>query len=173
MPFNLPQTFELKLPEIQEFAQNAIGFSPNSDLPRITDVQREQDAQAFREQLNAAANLKDSIQVANKYVEAGIAATKLGKTLIQYHVGLQDIRTEKVNYQKATVRTEIAITELNELQLRLGYQNSLVPHLEQEYHGKLLEAQSKADLANRKAMAHQHETAMKYPTLDVQAQIAA
>lgn len=173
MPFNLPQTFGIELPEIQEFAQSGIGFSPNPDLPKVSDVQREQDAQAFREQMNAAANLKDSIQVANKYVEAGITATKLGKALIQYHIGLQDIRTEKVNYQKATVRTEIAMTELNELQLRLGYQNTLVPHLEQEYRGLLLEAQSKADRANRKAMAHQHETEMKYPTFDVQAQIAA
>jgi len=173
MPFNLPQTFEIELPEFQEFAQSAIGFSPNPDLPRITDEQRKQDELAYREQMNAAANLKDSIQVANKYVEAGIAATKLGKSLIQYHIGLQDIRTEKVKYRKATIRTDIAIAELNELQLRLGYQHELVPHLEQEYRGKLLEAQSKADLANRKAMAHQHETEMKYPTLNVQAQIAA
>lgn len=173
MPFNLPQTFELELPEFQEFAQGAIGFSPNPDLPRVSDEQRKQDELAYREQMNAAANLKDSIQVANKYVEAGISATKLGKSLIQYHTGLQDIRTEKVNYQKATVRTEIAVTELNELQMRLGYQNALVPHLEQEYRGLLLEAQSKADRANRKALTHQHETEMKYPTLNVQAQIAA
>lgn len=174
MPFNLPSNFEIELPEFQEFAQSAVGFSPNESLPRVTDAQREQDALAYREQMNAAANLKDSIGVANKYVEAGISATKLGKSLIQYQIGLQDIRTEKVNYQKSVVRTEIAVTELQELNLKLGYQNNLLPQLESEYRGKLTEAQSKADLAMRKAMAHQHETEMKYPTIDVsQRQIAA
>ena len=88
MPFNLPQTFDVNLPDLQEFANNAIGFEPNPDLPRVSDPQREQDALAYREQMNAAANLKDSIQVANKYVDAGISATKLGKSLIQYQTRL-------------------------------------------------------------------------------------
>jgi hypothetical protein len=173
MPFNLPQTFEINLPDLQEFANGAIGFEPNPDLPRVSDSQREQDALAYREQMNAAANLKDSIQVANKYVDAAISATKLGKSLITHQIGLQDLRTEKVNFQKAVVRTDLAFTELSELNLKLGYQNVFLPVLEQEYQHKLTEAQSKADLAQRKAMAHQHETEMKYPTIDLQAQIAA
>jgi hypothetical protein len=173
MPFNLPQNFEINLPDLQEFANGAIGFEPNPDLPRVSDSQREQDALAYREQMNAAASLKDSIQVANKYVDAAISATKLGKSLITYQIGLQDIRTEKVNFQKSVVRTDLAFTELSELNLKLGYQNVFLPVLEQEYQHKLTEAQSKADLAQRKAMAHQHETEMKYPTIDLQAQIAA
>jgi hypothetical protein len=173
MPFTLPQNFEINLPDLQEFANNAVGFEPNPDLPRVSDLQREQDALAYREQMNAAANLKDSIQVANKYVDAAISATKLGKSLITYQIGLQDIRTEKVNFQKSVVRTDLAFTELSELNLKLGYQNVFLPVLEQEYQHKLTEAQSKADLAQRKAMAHQHETEMKYPTIDLQAQIAA
>ena len=170
MPFNLPQTFEVNLPDLQEFANNAIGFEPNPDLPRVSDPQREQDALAYREQMNAAANLKDSIQVANKYVDAGISATKLGKSLIQYQIGLQDIRSEKVNFQKAVVKTEIVLTELAELNLKLGYQNAFLPVLEQDYIHRLTEAQSKAELSQRKAMAHQHEVEMKYPTIDVQTQ---
>lgn len=174
MPFNLPQNFDINLPDIQQFADSAIGFEPNPNLPRVSDSQREQDALAYREQMNAASNLKDSILVANKYVDAGISATKLGKSLISYQIGLQDIRTEKVNFQKSVVRTEIAFTELSELNLKLGYQNNLLPHLEMEYQHKLTEAQSKADLASRKAMSHQHETEMKYPTIDVQSmQVAA
>ena len=173
MPFNLPQSFEVNLPDLQEFANNAIGFEPNPDLPRISDSQREQDALAYREQMNAAANLKDSIQVANKYVDAGISATKLGKSLITYQIGLQDIRTEKVNFQKSVLRTDLAFTELSELNLKLGYQNACLPVLEQEYQHELTEAQSKADLAQRKALAHQFETEMKYPTIDIQSRIAA
>jgi len=173
MPFNLPQSFEVNLPDLQEFANNAIGFEPNPDLPRVSDSQREQDALAYREQMNAAANLKDSIQVANKYVDAGISATKLGKSLITYQIGLQDIRTEKANFQKSVLRTDLAFTELSELNLKLGYQNAFLPVLEQEYQHKLTEAQSKADLAQRKAMAHQFETEMKYPTIDIQSRIAA
>jgi len=173
MPFNLPQSFEVNLPDLQEFANGAIGFEPNPDLPRISDSQREQDALTYREQMNAAANLKDSIQVANKYVDAGISATKLGKSLITYQIGLQDIRTEKVNFQKSVIRTDLAFTELSELNLKLGYQNAFLPVLEQEYQHKLTEAQSKADLAQRKAMTHQFETEMKYPTIDIQSRIAA
>ena len=173
MPFNLPQSFDVNLPDLQEFANNAIGFEPNPDLPRVSDSQREQDALAYREQMNAAANLKDSIQVANKYVDAGISATKLGKSLITYQIGLQDIRTEKVNFQKSVLRTDLAFTELSELNLKLGYQTAFLPVLEQEYQHKLTEAQSKADLAQRKAMAHQFETEMKYPTIDIQSRIAA
>ena len=173
MPFNLPQGFEVNLPDLQEFANNAIGFEPNPDLPRVSDSQREQDALAYREQMNAASNLKDSIGVANKYVDAGILATKLGKSLITYQIGLQDIRTEKVNFQKSVLRTDLAFTELSELNLKLGYQTAFLPVLEQEYQHKLTEAQSKADLAQRKALAHQFETEMKYPTIDIQSRIAA
>lgn len=173
MSFNLPQSFEVNLPDLQEFANNAIGFEPNLDLPRVSDSQRAQDALTYREQMNAAANLKDSIQVANKYVDAGISATKLGKSLITYQIGLQDIRTEKVNFQKSILRTDLAFTELSELNLKLGYQNAFLPVLEQEYQHKLTEAQSKADLAQRKALAHQFETEMKYPTIDIQSRIAA
>ena len=173
MPFNLPNNFDVNLPDIQQFADSAIGFEPNPNLPRVTDSQREQDALVYREQANAASNLKDSIQVANKYVDAGIAATKLGKSLISYQIGLQDIRTEKVNFQKSVVKTEIAFTELSELNLKLGYQNAFLPVLEQEYQHKLTEAQSKANLANLKAMDHQHTTAMKYPTINVQSELIA
>jgi len=173
MPFNLPQSFEVNLPDLQEFANNAIGWEPNPDLPRVSDSQREQDALTYREQMNAAANLKDSIQVANKYVDAGISAAKLGKSLITYQIGLQDIRTEKVNFQKSILRTDLAFTELSELNLKLGYQTAFLPVLEQEYQHKLTEAQSKADLAQRKALAHQFETEMKYPTIDIQSRIAA
>lgn len=170
MPFELPQNFTINLPDLTELAENAVGFEPNPSLPRVTDSQREQDALAFREQINAAENLKDSLKVANKYVDAGILATKIGKSLIQYQIGLQDIRSVKVNYQKAVVRTEVAIGELQELNLKLGYQNAFLPLLEQEYSHRLTEAQSKAELAQRKAMAHQFEVEMKYPTIDVQAQ---
>jgi len=174
MPFQLPQNFDINLPDIHELANGAIGFEPNTNLPRVSDAQREQDALAYREQLNAASNLKDSIGVANRYLDAAISATKLGKSLITYQIGLQDIRTEKVNFQKSTVRTDIAFSELSELNLKLGYQTSALPLLETEYQHKLTEVSSKADLALRKAMAHQHETEMKYPTIDVQArQLAA
>ena len=75
-----------------------------------------------------------------------------------------------MNFQKAVVKTEIALTELSELNLKLGYQNAFLPVLEQDYTHRLTEAQSKAELSQRKVMAHQHETEMKYPTIDVHAQ---
>ena len=169
MPFQLPQNFNVTLPNIHKFAENAIGFEPNPSLPRVTDEQRERDARTYREQMNAAANLKDSIQVANKYLDAAISATKLGKSLVTYQIGLQDIRTEKVNYQKAVLNTEIAVSERDALTLKLNHQNNLLPHLENEYRHLLTEAQAKADRAQRKAMAYQHETEMRYPTIDVSA----
>lgn len=169
MPFNLPQNFDINLPDIQELANNAVGFSPNPELPRVTDSQREQDALAYREQINAAANLQDSIKVANKYLDAAVTATKLGKSLINYQIGLQDIRTAKIEYTKAVARTDIAVTELDELRLKLGFNQSALPILEQEYRHKLTETQSKAELALRKAQAHQHQVEMQFPTIDVDA----
>jgi len=169
MPFQLPQNFDIQLPDLQDLTQSAVGFEPNPNLPRVSDAQREQDALAYREQMNAAANLKDSIQVANKYLDAAIAATKLGKSLVTYQIGLQDIRTEKVRYQSSVLNTQIAMTDRDALGLKLAHNQSVLPVLEQEYQHLLSESQAKADRALRKAQAYAHETEMRFPTIDVPA----
>jgi hypothetical protein len=173
MAFNLPQDFNINLPELQELASNAVGFEPNQSLPRVTDVQRERDAIAYHEQNNAALNLKDSLGVASTYLTAAIAATKIGKSLVSYQIGLQDIRTEKVNYQKAGVRTAIASTELQELNLKLEFQNGLLPELERGYQGALKDARVKAETAHRSAEKARFILDTKYPVIDVQAMLVA
>jgi hypothetical protein len=168
MPLQLRDTFEITLPDYQENAGLAVGFAPNPSLPRVSDQQREADALAYREQINAAENLKDSFKVATAYVSAGVQATKLGKALLQYKVGLQDIRTEMVNLDRAVVRTQISATELQAETLHLNHNLATLPQLEQEYAGKLLEHKARAERAQLKAQAFIHQTAQLFPELAAQ-----
>lgn len=154
----LPEDIAITLPDIAGHAATAVGFTPNPSLPRVTDSQRVQDEVTYREQLHAAHNLRDSIRVAEAYVSAGVAATKLGRALIQYRVGIQDIRTGEVQLQKAQTKTAIATAELAQLNETLNYQNAVLPHVQQEYAHRLTEAMNKADRARLKAESYLAET---------------
>lgn len=154
----LPDEIQITLPDIASHAASAVGFSPNAALPRVTDSQRVQDELTYREQLHAAHNLRDSIRVAEAYVSAGVAATKLGRALIQYRVGVQDIRTGEVQLQKSQTKTAIAQAELAQLNETLNYQNAVLPHVQQEYSHRLTEAMNKSERARLKAESYLAET---------------
>lgn len=176
MPFQLPENFNIDtIPDFQELANGAIGtpesgFAPNPALPRVSDQDRAEHERIFREQANAVDNLKDALKVANKYVEAAVLGTKLGKSLIQYHTGIQEIRTAKVEFAKAQTRTEIALAEHDQLRLKLGHELAMIPSIEREFANKLREQESKANRALAAAMKHEHDTAMAFPMIDIDAQ---
>jgi len=156
---NIPDEIVVLLPDIASSVAGAIGFTPNASLPRVTDAQRAQDEVVYREQSNAALNLRDSIKVASDYVSAGVAATKLGRALIQYKTGIADIRTAEFNLTKAQTKTAIAQAQLQEVQTVLNYHNAALPHIQAEYQHKLTEAQNKAERARLKAESFLSETA--------------
>lgn len=158
LPLGLPESFEVNLPDFAGHAESAIGFTPNEGLPRVTEQQRQTDALTYQEQRNAALNLKDSIQVAHAYVSAGVAATKLGRELVRYQVGVADIRTELVNLQRANVKTAIATNELASDTLTATFTANRLTHVEAEYTSKLDEHRLRADRARIKAERYEYET---------------
>ena len=157
-PLKLPDVVSVELPDFQDFAESAVGFAPNAALPRVTDAEREEHALVYREQLNAAENLKDSIKVATAYVSAGVAATKLGRELVRYQIGVEDIRTAEVGLERAKTKTAIAKQELEADKLTLNYVTARLPHLESEYSHKLTEHKDRARRAQLKAEAFMHQT---------------
>lgn len=166
MPIQLREQLDITLPQFEENAGLAVGYEPNPALPRVSDTQRERDALAYREQVNAANNLSDSFKVATAYVSAGVQATKLGKALVQYRIGVQDVRTEMVNLDRSVVRTQISATELQAETLHLNHNLASLPQLEAEYAHKLTEHVARADRARLKAQAFMHQTAQLFPATD-------
>ena len=129
--------------------------------------------QIFKEQGNAADLLGESIKVSNKYVKAAVKATQLVKSTISYQIGIQDIRTEGINLQKAYVRTDIANTELAVLNLKLNYENQALPLLQEGLNHQLRELASKTELAAKKAEYQIEHTASQFNLIDVQSRLAA
>ena len=173
MPLNLPENFDFELPDFQNLAQSAIGYTPNTALPQVNDGDFETRKQIFKEQGNAADLYAESIKVANKYVQAAVKATQLVKSTISYQIGIQDIRTEGINLQKAYVRTDLASSELAELNIKLNYQNQALPLLQEGLNHQLRELASKTELAAKKADYQIDQTASKFNLIDVQSRLAA
>lgn len=173
MPLNLPENFDFELPDFQNLAQSAIGFTPNTALPQVSDGDFENRMQIFKEQGNAADLLGESIKVSNKYVKAAVKATQLVRSTISYQIGIQDIRTEGINLQKAYVRTDLATTELAALNFKLNYENQALPLLQEGLNHQLRELASKTELAAKKAEYQIEQTASKFNTIDVQSRLAA
>ncbi|MCU0548686.1 MAG: hypothetical protein MUC48_04995 [Leptolyngbya sp. Prado105] len=174
MPIQLPQNFDINLPDFNELASDAIGspesgFAPGNRIVRTSDAAREEHAQVYREQMNTIENLTDGIKLVTKIVKAGVEATTLGQTLMKYQTGMQNIRTEGVNLQKAQTRTQIAEAELGQLQLKLGFETNKLPVLERGYAAKLQGLQVQADMAERETERLILERDTRFPLIDVQA----
>ncbi|MBD2083371.1 hypothetical protein [Leptolyngbya sp. FACHB-17] len=174
MAFQLPQNFNVELPNFDQLADGAIGspetgFAPGENIARTTDQAREQHAQIYREQQNTIENLKDGIKLVNNIVQAGVEATTLGQTLIKYQTGLEKIRNEGVKLQKAQTQTAISQTELSQLQLKLGFETDKLPILQSGYQAKLQGLQVQAEIAHRETEKLMIERDTRFPVVDVQA----
>lgn len=178
MPFQLPQNFDVNLPNLQEMAEGAIGtpesgFAPTDVIARTSDADREQHAQIYREQMNTIENLKDGIRLVNHVVSAGVEATTLGQTLIKYQTGLEKIRNEGVKLQKAQTQTAISQAELEQLRLKLGFETDKLPILQSGYQSKLDGLRVQAEMAQRETEKLMVERDTRFPVIDVQALQAA
>lgn len=174
MPFQLPQNFNVELPNLQELTEGAIGspetgFAPTDLIARTSDADREQHAQIYREQMNTIENLKDGIKLVNNVVQAGVEATTLGQTLIKYQTGIEKIRNEGVKLQKAQTSTAISQAELMQLQAKLGFETDKLPILQSGYQSKLEGLRVQADIAQRETEKLMIERDARFPTIDVQA----
>lgn len=167
MPLSLPEGFSLELPDFSHLAQGAIGtaetgFAPNPELPRVTDADREVHAVVFKEQMNAAANLQDSIRVATAYVDAAVEATKLGKSVVRYQTGVEDIRTAQVKLQQAQTKTSIAREQLTGLQHELNYLTSENVHRLDTFNAKLDQWRVRVQGEQLKTTELTHQIETKY-----------
>lgn len=174
MPFQLPQNFNVNLPNLQEMAEGAIGtpesgFAPTETISRTADADREQHAQIYREQMNTIENLKDGLRLVNNVVSAGVEASVLGQTLLKYQTGLEKIRNEGVKLQKMQTHTAISQAELAQLQLKLGFETDKLPILNSGYQAKLQGLQVQAEMAQRETEKLMIERDTRYPIVDVQA----
>jgi hypothetical protein len=174
MPFQLPQNFNVELPDLQELANGAIGspetgFAPGENIARTTDAAREQHAQIYREQQNTIENLKDGIKLVTNIVQAGVEATTLGQTIIKYQTGLEKIRNEGVKLQKAQTQTAISQAELSQLQLKLNFETNKLPILQSGYQSKLEGLTVQAEMTQRETERLMLERDTRYPVVDVQA----
>lgn len=173
MPFQLPQNFDVTLPNFQELAESAIGtpesgFAPTEVIARTTDADRDLHKQIYREQMNSIDNLKDGLRLVSNVVSAGVEATVLGQTLLKYQTGLEKIRNEGVKLQKAQTQTAISQAELSQLQLKLGFETNKLPHLERGYAAKLEALQVQADIAERETETLIRERDTNYPLINIQ-----
>lgn len=167
LPLNLPEGFSIQLPDIAQLGQLAIGtadngFAPSTELPRVSDADREVHAVIFREQVNAAANLKDSISVATAYVDAAVEATKLGRGLVRYATGLEGIRTEQVKLQQAEVKTAIATAQLDGLNAEHTYLTQENAHKLTAFNEKLAQWGERVRMEQLKTAELTHSIDSKY-----------
>lgn len=174
LPLNLPEGFTVNLPDISQLANSAVGdastgFAPNPNLPRVSDSDREVHAVIFREQVNAALNLKDSITVANTYVDAAVEGTKLGKNLVRYATGLEGIREQQVKLQQAQTKTAIAGEQLKGLQHELNFLTSENVHRLETFNSKLDQWREKVRAEQLKTSELTHQIDTRYAHL-IQAQ---
>jgi hypothetical protein len=174
MPLNLPNEFEFDLPDLQQLAQGAIGsaesgYAPGTTIARTTDAKREEDARTYREQMNSIANLKDGVKLVRSIVDAGVEYTQLGRSIIKYKTGLENIRTEGYKLQKAQTNTAIAQTELQELQSKLNYHNQRLPLIERGYTAQIQALTAQAGMAERQAEMTRIEAENRYPIINVDA----
>lgn len=165
LPFGLPEGFDMELPNFAELASSAIGFAPNPALPRVTQSDREVHKVIYEEQRHAAANLKDSIDVAIAYVDAAVSATKLGRGVVKYQTGVEQIREAMVNLDSARVKTSIAQQNLVGLQNELTYVTQENVHKLEVFDAKLEQWRVKVQGSQLQAKELTHAIQTKYAHL--------
>lgn len=168
MPFQLPDNFNFDLPDLNQLSEGAIGsaesgFLPGTTIARTTDEVRERSEQVYREQRNTIANLQDGVQLVGSIVKAGIEMTILGQSLIKYQTGVEKIRMEGVKLQKAQTETRISQAELQQSQLKLGFETQKIGIFERGYQHQLRELEILAETASRKADKALVDLETKYP----------
>lgn len=174
MPLDLPNSFDIELPNLRELSEGAIGspesgFAPGTTIARTSDDARKEHALIYREQMNTIENLKDGVRLVNNIVSTGVEYTVLGQSILKYQTGLEKMRNEGVKLQKAQTQTAISSAELEQLRLKLNFETSKLPILESGYQHKLEGLRVQADIAYRETQDAIRDRDTRYPLIDVQA----
>jgi hypothetical protein len=168
---NLPDTLSATIPDFQKLLKPSDVGDPktfeNAGWKRISDAQRQQDEIAYKELQNYAANAKDGINTLNAMAQASTAATKLGKTLVQYATGIQDIKSEMVNFQIAEAGTRKNQAKLAGVEQEIAHLVSVSSSQALDYQADLEQLTANLDRKLKKVEATKMETQQLYPTIDV------
>jgi len=162
----LPTEPKFNLPNFSEMASSAIGYRPDPNLPRVSDQERRESEQIYREQINAAKCYQDSLTVASEFMRAAINSSKLVQTTVDYHTQLQEVRTRKVKYLESITKTDLALGSLSDQYNLLNFNNQVAERTEQDYALRLQELDHKIEEAKRRNLALLDSIEKKYPTID-------
>jgi hypothetical protein len=122
----LPTKINLKVPDFSSLIP-ADPFKPSSSVvPRTSDAEYEQELQTAKEQSNSLDLLNANMQNLGKLATAAVSASKAAKTIAEYYVSLEEIKTVGVKLRAAmalTANEEKNVTILeekgNQLSVRL------------------------------------------------------
>lgn len=168
---NLPDALSATIPDFQTLLNPSDVANPSSfeaaGWKRVTEAQRKQDEVAYKELQNYAANVKDGINTLNSMAQASVAATKLGKTLVQYATGIQDIKSEMVSFQIAEAGTRKNQNKLAGIEQEIDHLANINTSQSLDYQADLDQLSANLDRKLKKVEATKAETQQLYPAIDV------
>lgn len=169
----LPDTLSATIPDFQKLLKPSDVGDPgtfeSAGWKRTTDAQRQQDEIAYKELQNYAANVKDGINTLNTMAQSSVAATRLGKTLVQYATGIQDIKSEMVNFQIAEAGTRKNQNKLAGIEQEIDHLANINASQSLDYQADLDQLTANLDRKLRKVEATKAETQLLYPAIDAPA----
>jgi hypothetical protein len=170
----LPESLEVQFPDFRSQIATDWFRPSSSSVPRTTAEEFKNESEIASEQNNSLQLQSMNLDNALLTVSNAVKATKIGKAIAEYAVGLEAIRGVGVrlrneqavtaNYEKQVLitqekglqldqkligeqtRTQIESAKNQITQLELGYHRDLKPIKEQEWKNRLVEAQAKAAL---------------------------
>lgn len=168
---SLPDTLSATIPDFQKLLKPSDVGDPGTfesvGWKRVTDAKRQQDEVAYKEFQNYAANVKDGVNTLNAMAQASVAVTKLGKTLVQYATGIQDIKTEMVNFQIAEAGTRKNQNKLAGIEQEINHLANINTSQFLDYQADLDQLNANLDRKLKKVEATKAETQLLYPAIDV------
>jgi hypothetical protein len=167
----LSESLSASIPEFQKLLKPSDVGEPKAfetaGWKRVTDAQRQQDEVAYKELQNYAANIKDGVNTLNAMAQASVAVTKLGKTLVQYATGIQEIKTEMVNFQIAEAGTRKNQNKLAGIEQEIDHLANINTSQSLDYQADLDQLTANLDRKLKKVEQTKAETQLLYPTIDV------
>ena len=161
----LPPALNVSIPDIPGMMPDDWFKPSSSKVPQITDAEKAVEAKIAHEQGNSIELLSLNMDNAIGLAQVAVKATKIGKLVAEYQIGLEEIRAVGVKLrgaQMATANEEknvaLIAEKSNQLTAKLGisqtetnYLNQLKPIKESEWANKLQVAQIKAQEALQQA----------------------
>ena len=164
---SLPPALNISYPDISGLLCTDWFRPSSSKVPQTSDEEKEREAKIANEQSNSIELLSMNLDNAIGLAQVAVKATRIGRLVAEYQIGLEEIRAVGVKLrgaQMATANEEKNVLLIQEKgnqltaklgisQTETGYLTSLRPIKESEWQNKLQAAQIKAQEALNTAKA--------------------